>query len=102
MTLETERLILRPIRNVFNGNECCRNLSEKRTAISRKPEEIISRELANLQDNNVMTPDLVFKSPYFLDFAEGEEYTDMEKLVNIMNEMAEVLSIVKRVNTPCT
>ncbi len=40
----------------------------ERTAISRKPEEMISRELANLRDNNVMTPDLVFKSPYFLDF----------------------------------
>jgi len=40
----------------------------ERTAISGKPEEIISRELSNLRDNNVMTPDLVFKNPYFLDF----------------------------------
>ena len=40
----------------------------ERTAISTKPEELIKSELANLRDNDVMTPDMVFKSPYFLEF----------------------------------
>ena len=40
----------------------------ERTAIATKPEELIKSELANLRDNEVMTPDMVFKSPYFLEF----------------------------------
>ena len=40
----------------------------ERTTIATKPEELIKSELANLRDNDVMTPDLVFKSPYFLEF----------------------------------
>ena len=40
----------------------------ERTAISTKPEELIKSELATLRDDNVMSPDLVFKSPYFLEF----------------------------------
>ena len=38
------------------------------TAIATKPEELIKQELANLRDNEEMSPDLVFKSPYFLEF----------------------------------
>lgn len=40
----------------------------ERTAIASKPNELIRTELANLRDNDVMTPDLVFRSPYFLEF----------------------------------
>ena len=40
----------------------------ERTAIATKPEELIKQELANLRDNEEISPDLVFKSPYFLDF----------------------------------
>ena len=40
----------------------------ERTAIATKPEELIKQELANLRDNEEMSPDLVFKSPYFLEF----------------------------------
>lgn len=40
----------------------------ERTAISSKPEELIKKELTNLRNNDVMSPDLVFKSPYFLEF----------------------------------
>ena len=40
----------------------------ERTAISSKPEELIERELTDLRDNDVLSPDLVFKSPYFLEF----------------------------------
>lgn len=40
----------------------------ERTIISRKPEDFIRTELASLRDNDKVSPDLVFKSPYFLDF----------------------------------
>ena len=40
----------------------------ERTALSKKPEELARKELAALRDEDRMTPDLVFKSPYFLDF----------------------------------
>jgi predicted nuclease of restriction endonuclease-like (RecB) superfamily len=40
----------------------------ERTAISKKPEEIIRMELAKLSTQGLSNPDLVFKSPYFLDF----------------------------------
>lgn len=40
----------------------------ERTAIASKPNELIKRELGELRDKNVMSPDLVFKSPYFLEF----------------------------------
>lgn len=40
----------------------------ERTAISAKPEELIKKELSELRDKDVVSPDLVFKSPYFLEF----------------------------------
>ena len=40
----------------------------ERTAISGKPDEFIKEELSTLRKDNVMSPDLVFKSPYFLEF----------------------------------
>lgn len=40
----------------------------ERTAIATKPDELIKKELSTLRDDNVMSPDLVFKSPYFLEF----------------------------------
>ncbi|MEK7484293.1 MAG: PDDEXK nuclease domain-containing protein, partial [Planctomycetota bacterium] len=40
----------------------------ERTAISRKPEETIAHDLKMLRDQNKISPDLVFRDPYFLDF----------------------------------
>ena len=40
----------------------------ERTAIASKPEELIRNELSTLRNEEVVSPDLVFKSPYFLDF----------------------------------
>lgn len=40
----------------------------ERTAISNKPERLIRNELGNLRTNDNLTPDLVFKNPYFLEF----------------------------------
>ena len=40
----------------------------ERTAISKKPEKLAKLELLQLKDENKMSPDLVFRDPYILDF----------------------------------
>ncbi len=40
----------------------------ERTAISRKPEEVIQHELATLREQDRLSPELVFRDPYVLDF----------------------------------
>lgn len=40
----------------------------ERTALSRKPDELIRLELDALRHEDLLTPDLVFRDPYFLDF----------------------------------
>jgi predicted nuclease of restriction endonuclease-like (RecB) superfamily len=40
----------------------------ERTAISKKPEETIRNEIEQLGESGQITPDLVFRDPYFLDF----------------------------------
>ena len=45
-----------------------KRLVYERTAVSKKPEEVIRVEIAALRDEDRLTPDLVFRDPYFLDF----------------------------------
>lgn len=40
----------------------------ERSALSRKPEELLRQELSTLQSGGAVTPDLVFRDPYVLDF----------------------------------
>lgn len=40
----------------------------ERTAISKKPKKTIRQELEQLSESGRLTPDLVFRDPYFLDF----------------------------------
>jgi len=40
----------------------------ERTALSKKPDDLIREELRTLKETDKLTPDLVFKDPYFLDF----------------------------------
>ena len=58
----SERWSVRRLRKEIDG------MLFERTAISGKPDEFIKKELSTLRDDNVMSPDLVFKSPYFLEF----------------------------------
>jgi predicted nuclease of restriction endonuclease-like (RecB) superfamily len=52
----------RTLRKKING------MLYERTALSKKPEKLIRRELDALREEDQLTPDLVFKDPYFLDF----------------------------------
>jgi hypothetical protein len=40
----------------------------ERTALSKKPAKLAARELKALRSEDKLTPDLVFRDPYFLDF----------------------------------
>lgn len=40
----------------------------ERTALSKKPEKLIAREIQTLRERDQLTPDLVFRDPYVLDF----------------------------------
>ncbi|MGN0035956.1 MAG: YhcG family protein [Bacteroidaceae bacterium] len=63
ITLATkERWSVRRLRKEIDG------MLYERTAISSQPDELIKQELANLRDNDIIRPDLVFKNPYFLEF----------------------------------
>ncbi|MBX3288666.1 MAG: DUF1016 family protein [Acidobacteria bacterium] len=57
-----ERWNVRTLRGKIQG------MLFERTAISRKPEETIKTELAELRDEDKLTTDLVFRDTYFLDF----------------------------------
>lgn len=58
----SERWSKRTLQEKING------MLYERTAISSKPDALIKQELSQLRDDNVLSPDLVFKSPYFLEF----------------------------------
>jgi predicted nuclease of restriction endonuclease-like (RecB) superfamily len=50
----------------------------ERTAISKKPKQLIKKEIKKLREEDKLTPDLVFRDPYFLDFL-GLKNTYSEK-----------------------
>jgi predicted nuclease of restriction endonuclease-like (RecB) superfamily len=57
-----ERWSVRTLRDKIRG------MLFERTAISKKPAELARQELAKLRDEDQLTPDLVFRDPYVLDF----------------------------------
>jgi predicted nuclease of restriction endonuclease-like (RecB) superfamily len=57
-----ERWSTRTLENKIQG------MLYERTAISRKPSHLAREELAALRDKDRVSPDLVFRDPYFLDF----------------------------------
>ena len=58
------------------------SLFYERTALSRKPEELIKIELQKLQENSVLSPDVVFRSSYFLDALGLEDFYSEKELEN--------------------
>lgn len=56
----------------------------ERTAISKKPEELAKLELKELSEEDKLTPDLVFRDPYILDFLnlkDTYQEKDLEKAI---------------------
>ena len=60
----------------------------ERTALSKKPEKLIREELDTLRTEDKLTPDLVFRDPYFLDFLGlKDRYLEKDMEDAIMREM---------------
>jgi predicted nuclease of restriction endonuclease-like (RecB) superfamily len=64
----------------------------ERTALSRKPEELVRIELESLREEDLLTPDLVFRDPYFLDFLGLKDlYLEKDLESAILREMEALL-----------
>lgn len=64
----------------------------ERTAISKRPNELIQQELKNLRNENKLTPDLVFRNPYFLDFLGLKDtYSERDLEDAILHELEEFI-----------
>ncbi|MCC6160452.1 MAG: DUF1016 family protein [Deltaproteobacteria bacterium] len=90
-----------PLKRDFYAELCrverwsTRTLEEKinrllfeRTAVAKKPDDLIRRELAELREADRMTPDMVFRDPYVLDFLDLKEtYSEKELEAAILREL---------------
>jgi|GEM_PF-4994912 predicted nuclease of restriction endonuclease-like (RecB) superfamily len=60
----------------------------ERTAISKKPELTIQHDLELLKNEQKLTPDLVFRDPYFLDFlGMSDLYSEKDLETSIIAEL---------------
>ena len=95
-----------PLERQFYAQMCClehwdtRTLDEKidkqiylTTALSRKPEEVIKKELEESKTKNQLLPDMVFRSSYFLDILGLPDIYSEKNLENdILVQVEEFLS----------
>jgi len=64
----------------------------ERTALSKKPEALIRRELAALRDYGEFSTALVFRDPYMLDFLElADTYSETDLESAILREIERFL-----------
>jgi len=77
-----ERWSIRTLRKKIDG------MLYERTAISKKPEKLIEKDLAALREEDRLTPDLVFRDPYFLDFLGLKDtFSEKDLETAILREM---------------
>jgi predicted nuclease of restriction endonuclease-like (RecB) superfamily len=77
-----ERWSVRTLRQKING------MLYERTALSRKPEKLAALELKQLREEDKITPDLVFRDPYILDFLGLKDtYAEKDVEAAILREM---------------
>ncbi len=77
-----ERWSVRTLRKKIDG------MLYERTAISKKPEKLIEKDLAALREEDRLTPDLVFRDPYFLDFLGLKDtFSEKDLETAILREM---------------
>jgi predicted nuclease of restriction endonuclease-like (RecB) superfamily len=77
-----ERWSVRTLRKKIGG------MLYERTALSRKPKELAALELKQLREEDKLTPDLVFRDPYILDFLGLKDtYAEKDLESAILREM---------------
>lgn len=81
-----ERWSTRELRRKIDG------MLYERTALSKKPEAFIRRELAALREKGEVTPALIFKDPYMLDFLElADTYSEKDLESALLREIERFL-----------
>jgi predicted nuclease of restriction endonuclease-like (RecB) superfamily len=64
----------------------------ERTALSKKPAQLIRQELASLRDHDELTPARVFQDPYMLDFLELKDtYSEKDLESALLREIERFL-----------
>ncbi len=64
----------------------------ERTAISRRPEETIRHDLEQLRENKQISPDLLLKDPYILDFLDiSDRYLEKDLEDSILRDIEKFL-----------
>ena len=64
----------------------------ERTALSKKPDEVIHYELQQLKETDKLSPDLVFRDPYFLEFLGlKDRYLEKDLEDAILRELEQFL-----------
>lgn len=77
-----ERWSVRTLRQKVSG------MLFERTALSKKPAKLARQELAALREEDRLTPDLVFRDPYFLDFLGlADTYSEKDLESAILREL---------------
>jgi len=77
-----ERWSKRTLQHKING------MLYERTALSRKPAKLAALELKQLRDEDKVTPDLIFRDPYILDFLGLKDtYAEKDLEAAILREM---------------
>jgi predicted nuclease of restriction endonuclease-like (RecB) superfamily len=77
-----ERWSVRTLRQKISG------MLFERTALSKKPAELAKQELIKLREEDKLTPDLVFRDPYFLDFLGLKDtYSERDLEMAILREL---------------
>ncbi len=81
-----ERWSVRTLREKING------MLYERTALSKKPDKLIKKELKDLREQDRLTPDLVFRDPYLLDFLGLKDtYAEKDLETAILRELESFL-----------
>ena len=77
-----ENWSVRTLRDKING------MLFERTALSKKPAKLAEQEVAKLREEDRLTPDLVFRDPYFLDFLGLKDtYSEKDLEAAILREL---------------
>lgn len=73
-------------------NERINSMLFERTALSRKPDEVIEHDLAELRSEQRVSPDMLLKDPYVLDFLNlNDRYLEKDLEDAILREMEQFL-----------
>ena len=74
--------------NTRTLNQKVQSMLFERTALSKKPAKLMAMELKKLREEDKLSPDLVFRDPYLLDFLQLKDtYAEKDVEAAILREM---------------